>query len=131
MKGVVKGGDSLTRIAPATHTDFVESVALRMITHRERKRQCVFHDYRVAADISFSTNAAELMHARIRANICPVFDYNVAGECRGVSHNHLVTDETIVRDMRLSHDEAIIAGFCNPAAACRAAVNSHELADPI
>src|SRR5438046_10129865 len=114
MKGVVKGGDSLTRIAPATHTDFVESVPLRMITHRERKRQCVFHDYRVAADISFSTNAAELMHARIRANICPVFDYNVAGERRGASHNHLVTDATILRDMRLGPNEASLTGLCNP-----------------
>src|ERR1700730_3970604 len=117
MKGVVKRGHSLTRIAPATHADFVEPVALRVITHRERKRQCVFHDYRVAADISFATNAAELMHAGVRTDVCTVLDADMAGQPSGVSHNYVVTDQAIVRDMRLGHDETVVAGFRDPAAA--------------
>jgi hypothetical protein len=36
-----------------------------------------------------------------------------------------------MRDVRLRHDEAVIAGFRDPATARGAAMNRHELADPI
>src|SRR6266481_4088871 len=102
-----------------------------MIAHGERKRQSVFHYDRITADISLAAHPAELVHARVGADVRPVSDSDMTGESRGVGHDYLVAEKAIVRDVRLRHDEAVVAGFCDPAAARRAAMNRHELANPI
>jgi hypothetical protein len=52
-------------------------------------------------------------------------------ESRGVGHDYLVAEKAIVRDVRLRHDEAVVAGFCDPAATQRAAMYRHEFADSV
>src|SRR5438093_9856266 len=55
----------------------------------------------------------------------------MAGEGRGIRHDHLITNQAIVRNVRLGHDETVIAGFGEPAAARSAAMNRYELTDPV
>src|SRR5207237_293460 len=75
-----------------------------------------------------AADATELVDAGIRADVCAVCDEDVAGERGGVGHNHAVADQTIMRDVRLRHDEAVVACACERAAARSAAVNGDELA---
>src|SRR2546429_6571143 len=131
MKSVVQGGYRFARMTATAHADFVEAITLRMITHRERKRQRVFDYNRIAADIRLSAHATELMDARIGANVRAVSDDYVTGECGGIGHDHLIANQAIVRDMRLGHEEAIVPGLGDSAAARGAAMNCDQLADAI
>ena len=55
----------------------------------------------------------------------------MAGERGAVRHDHAVADDAIVRDVRLGHDQTIIARLRQHAAARRAAMNGNELADAV
>src|SRR6267378_2754479 len=102
-----------------------------MIAHGERERQGVFYHYRITADVSLAADATELMHARIGADVRSVGDDDMAGEGRSIRHDYLIAKQAIMRDVRLRHDEAVIAGFGDPTTARGATMNRHELADPI
>src|SRR5687767_3552353 len=106
MESVVKRVDGRAWIAAALHARDVESVTLRMIADRQSERQCVFDYYRVTANVRFFSHPAELMYAGVRADVCPILDHDVAGESSGIGHNHAIADQTIVRDVRLGHDQA-------------------------
>lgn len=49
---------------------------------------------------------AELMYERAAANHGKVVDNHLAGHLCGIRHNHVVADFTVVRDMRVCHNEA-------------------------
>src|SRR5258706_15769908 len=102
-----------------------------MVSHGERKRQGVFYHHRVTAHICFATHATELMNSGIGTDVGAVFDEYVAGQGGGVGHNNPVTQEAVMRDVSLGHDEAVIADSGDPAAAGGAAVDRHKLPDPI
>src|SRR5205085_10576718 len=55
----------------------------------------------------------------------------VTGEWCGVGHDDAVADQAIVRDVRLRHEEAIVARLRQHPAALRAAMVGDELADMI
>src|SRR5436190_13781760 len=55
----------------------------------------------------------------------------MAGECGAIGHDYLITESTVVCDMRLGHDQAIITDFSQQPATFGAAMNCHKLADPI
>src|SRR5678815_1800855 len=94
---------SFATVTPSFHSDGVESVTLGMISNCESKRQGIFHNDRVSANISFLTDTTKLMNARIRSNIGPVFNDHVAGKGCRVRHDHAVADQTIMSDVRLGH----------------------------
>ncbi len=131
MKSVMERGNRFACVPSAADSDFVQAVTLRMITDRERKRESVFDDHRIAADIGFPAHAAKLMNARIRTDIGAVFNGDMAGQGRGIRHQHVVSDQAVVRDMRLGHQEAIVAEPGNAATAFGAAVDGDEFANPI
>src|SRR5690348_4899997 len=107
MKCVVKLGDSFGRITTAAYANFVQAVTARMVANSERERQSVFYHNRVSADVSFAANPAELMHARISTNVRAVFDDHVARKRRCVSHDHVVAQTAVVRDMYLGHQKTV------------------------
>jgi hypothetical protein len=39
------------------------------------------------------------MHARVRPYVCAIVDSDVTGKRGGVSHNDLIANQTIVRDV--------------------------------
>src|SRR2546421_6015221 len=123
--------DSSRRVPARAHADFVQAITLGVITDGQRKRQSVFHHHRVTADISLAANTTELMHARIRPYVRVVFDDYVARQRRGVGHYDMIANQAIVRDVCLGHEETIVAGLSNAAAAFCASMNRHELANAI
>ena len=68
------------------------------------------------------------MHAGIGADIRPIFDDDVARECRGIGHDYTVADHAVVSNVRLGHDQTVVANLRqHPAGG--AAMNRHELAN--
>jgi hypothetical protein len=53
----------------------------------------------------------------------------MAGERCCIGHNYTITHQTIVRDVRLGHDEAVISDLCEHSAAGGAAMDRHKLAN--
>ena len=102
-----------------------------MISLNDGKRHRVFDDDRITADKGFETDTAELVNARIRADIGAVVNLDVTGERRGVCHYNLVSQKAIVRDVRLRHQQISVADLGQTAAALRAAMNGDEFADVI
>ncbi len=49
------------------------------------------------------------MHTGISADVRAVFDHDVSGERRGIRHDHAVADQAVVCDVRLGHDQTIVA----------------------
>src|SRR5690242_21362612 len=116
-------------IAAALHAGDIQSVTLRVIADGQRERQRVLHDDGVTADIRLFANAAKLVDARIRADVRAIFDHDVSGECRGVGHDHAVANQTVVCNVRLGHDQTIVADLRQHAAARGAAMYRHELSN--
>ena len=102
-----------------------------MIALGNGKWQRVFDDNRIAADERLAPDPAKLVNARIRADVRPVINRYVTGERGGICHNHAVSDSAIVRDVRLRHQQTIVADFGQTAAARCAAMNGDEFADVI
>src|ERR1051325_1405967 len=128
MKSVVQRLDLLARVAAPFHARDVQAVTARVITDRERKGQGIFDDDGVAADVGFAPDAAELVHAGIRADVRAVRDLHVPGQRRAVSHNHTIAEDAIMRDVGLGHDQAIVARLRDDPPALRAAMNGDEFA---
>src|SRR5438045_2126347 len=100
-----------------------------MIADRECERERVLNYDRITADVSFAAEAKELMYSRVRADVGAVVNNDVAGECGGVGHDHVITDDAVVGDVSLRHQEAVVADLCDAATAFGAAMNSDELAN--
>src|SRR6185436_6833428 len=96
---VMQRGDRLSRVTAPAHTNLIYSITLRVVADGERERQSVFHHHRVAADISLAADAAELMHARIRADVRTVIDGDMAGQSRRISHQHVITKHAVMSNV--------------------------------
>src|SRR5215203_5351914 len=124
MKRIDRGA----RITATLHAGDVKPVALRVVTDGQSKRQRIFDDDRVATDIGFFADAAELVHTGIRANVSAVLDHYMTGEGGSVCHDDAVADQAVVRDVRLGHDEAVVADSREHSAAGSSPVNGDEFA---
>ncbi len=51
-----------------------------------------------------------------------------SGKRRTICHNHFIADMTIMRDVRLRHNQTIVANLREHSAALRAAMNSDKFA---
>src|SRR5690349_15250136 len=131
MKGVMERVDGRAAITATLHARDIQAGALRVIADSQSKRQCVFHDYGVTADVGFFSDATELMDAGVGADVRAVLDGDVARERRGIRHDDAVADDAVVRDVRLGHDEAIVADAREHAAAGGATMNRDELANVV
>ena len=106
---MVQGINRVLRIVAALHADGVETVTVRVVADGEREGERVFDDDRIAADVCLAPDAAELVDAGVGADVRAVFDLDVPGERGGVRHDYPAADEAVVRDVRLRHDEAVVA----------------------
>src|ERR1044071_6332619 len=99
-----------------------------MIADRQSKRQRILNDDRITADISLFADATKLVHAGISADVRTIFNDDMSCQCRGVCHDHAISDQAIVCDVCLGHDQTIVASPCQHAATGGAAMNRDELA---
>src|SRR3954468_19446691 len=74
-------------------------------------------------------DARELMHRRECTDGRPLLDYHVSGKRGIVGHDDMVAHKAIVRDVRVSHEQAVAAELSQPPATGRAAVDGDAFAD--
>src|SRR5438093_6427725 len=124
--------DHVLREAAPHQTDRVHAVhARRAAPDRPRDRQRVLRHHRVAADERVPADAAELVHARARADVDVVLDRHVPAERRHVAEDRVVTHVAVVRDVHVRHEHVAIANRRHAAAALRAAMDRDELAEDV
>ena len=80
-------------------------------THGHRIRQHVFGHHAIAADESVLPDPAKLMHAAERLNHRPILHDDVPCERHRVSELRVIADPHIVRHMRVSHQQIVVADF--------------------
>src|ERR1041384_1833490 len=102
-----------------------------MIADSEPERERVLNHDRIAADVSFAADATELMPPRVSTDVCAVVNSDVTGEGGRVGHDHVVTDDAVVGNMSLRHQEAVVADLSDAAATFGAAMNRNELTNAI
>ena len=102
-----------------------------MIADGQGVWQCIFDHHRIAADVGFAPDAAILVHAGIGADVRLFFYSDMAGKRGAVGHDHAGADHTVVGDVRLGHDQTIVASLREHAAALRPTMNGNELANAI
>ena len=73
----------------------------------------------------------ELMHADLALANRVIFDHAVASQPGGRRQDHVVADDAVVRDVRVSHYQRVTADFCQHSAAFGAAVDRCELANHV
>ena len=59
----------------------------------------------------------------------PLFDRDVAAESRRVGKDNVIADRAIVGDVRVSHNQYMVAHAGQSATFCGAAINGNELAN--
>jgi hypothetical protein len=123
--------DSFLRVAPASQADLIKPVTFCVITLDYREGRSVLYYHGIAAHEGLDTHSTELMNARVGSDIRSVGDLDVPCKGRGVCHDHVVAYGTIVRNMRLSHQQAIVANTCQAASARGSAMNGYKLTDVI
>lgn len=93
------------------------------------KWQDVLSDDGAAADVGMSSDTDELVNRAESADDSPLFDSDVSGERGGVGHDDVVSDEAIVSDVGIGHDEAVTADLRELAALNCAAVDGDVFTD--
>src|SRR5256885_14610722 len=73
----------------------------------------------------------ELVHRRKSSAGGRFFDDDVSGKRGVVGHDHVVANETIVRNVGVRHEQAVTAELCESAAAGSATMDGDALANMI
>src|SRR6266404_4199245 len=121
----------LARITPPFHPGNIQAVTLGMVSDCQREWQRILYDDRISADIGFAPHLAKLVNPRVRPNVCTVFNSYMSGQCRGIRHYHVVPDDTVMRKVRLRHNQTIITQRGQHTAAFGAAVYRDKLSNSI
>src|SRR5947208_2058137 len=95
------------------------------------KGKHVAGDGGATANEGVGTNAHKMVYRAKRANRRPFFDDYMASQSCGVGQNNVIADYAIMRDMRVGHDERVIANAGQASALCRAAIDGDKFADGV
>jgi hypothetical protein len=76
-------------------------------------------------------NANELVNRAQRAHDRPVFNGNVAAECGAVSQDYAISDHAVMRDVRVSHNQRVVADTRQPTPFRGPAANGDGFADHV
>jgi hypothetical protein len=109
----------------------LDAVDARAIADGLRVRQRVARHDGVAANERVLADAAELVHAGVGADRREILDVHVAAERRRVAENRMAPHVTVVRHVRVGHEQVVIPDGRRPAAAGGAAMDGDEFAEDV
>ncbi len=78
-----------------------------------------------------ATDPAELVNGRETAENGVVLDFDMAGQRRGIGHDHPVVNLAVVGHVRIGHEQVVVADHRLAATIHRAAVQGGKLADAV
>src|SRR6185312_4369675 len=121
----------LRKAAPLqTHAVGAEHLHFRLVA-RQRVGHHILLDHAIRSDESVLADAAELMDAAEGSHIRPVVDDDVACQPDAVPEDHVIPDHAIVRDVRVSHEQIVIADLGQQSPALCTAMYGHKFADAV
>ena len=98
---------------------------------RHHVRRHVARHGRVVGDERVRADLAELVDGGEPAHDHPVAEVHVAAERRVVGEDALVADDAVVRDVRVGHEEVVVADARDALVLLGAAIERHEFADHV
>src|SRR5882724_8537980 len=131
MKRPVQGANDRRRVTASFHSRRIQTITARMISHGKGKWHRILHHHRIATNVRFPADAAELVYAGISTNVRIVLDGYVTGERRRICHYDAVTKYAIVCDVGLCHERTVVTYLGEHAPASGAAMYCHKFPDQI
>src|SRR5690348_6869882 len=95
------------------------------------KRQHVASDGGAAADKRMGADANKMMHRTKRAHRGPFFHDDVSAQSCGVGEDDVVADHAVMGNVRVGHDERVIADKGQASALGGAAIDGDKFADSV
>src|SRR6476661_11185088 len=90
-------------VAAASQSNLIDAIAFGVISLNDREGRSVLDHHRITTNERLVSNAAKLMHARIRADARPVLNLDVAAERCGIGHDDAAAEQTVMSDVHLRH----------------------------
>jgi len=130
LVGAMNFRNPLLRESAPLQSDFVHEIRVRFARgRRHREGQHILRDGRSTADIRMRANAHKLMDRAQRSHNRPLFDHYVASKCRAVHQHDVITNDAVMPDMRVRHDQQMASDLRQPPAFQRATIERHIFAD--
>lgn len=116
------------RETAAVEPDGVDAAESNRFACCDSVRRYILAGSRAALDHTMRANMRELMHERSSADDGVVIHNDLARQLRGVGHNDIIMQDTVVRHVAVSHNEVVVAndGF---SLARRSAMDCDELTE--
>src|ERR1700751_3611788 len=122
--------DTLWRKAAPLEADFIHAVGVNVACCGSHgKRQHMLRDGCAAPNIGMCSNPHVLMYRAQRAHHGPFFDRHMPRESRAIDQHGVVSDNRIVPNMRIRHDQGVAAHLGHASAFYRASIDRHALAN--
>ena len=118
----------LVREATTAQPDDVDAAIGDRVAADERVGRDVLPDARTALDHHMLRDAGKLVHQRAAADDGIVVDFDLARQLGRIPDDDIILQDTIVRHVRIGHNEAV-APDDRPPLRGRAAVDRHALAE--
>lgn len=107
--GAAQALEDRIRNIVALQANGIETVQLRPVSLSLNEWGDILIDPRAASYERVFANTTKLMHATQAAHNRVIFDGDMASQGGGIGENHMVTQETIVGNMGICHDQRMIA----------------------
>src|SRR5262245_15382692 len=109
MIRVVELLDSFLTVAATAKPDAVQAIAFGMISLNDREWRRVLNNDRISANEGFVTDPTKLVHSGVCSDTGAIRDLDVARKRRRISHDDVVAKLTVMRHMRLGHQQVVAA----------------------
>lgn len=102
-------GDLFVGEARTLEPDGVDHLGLAGVAVRDHERRDVLHALRAGGDHRVVADAAELVDARVPANVHMVADVDVSGDGGVAGDDEVVADDAVMGDVRIGEEGVVIA----------------------
>ena len=121
-------GDGFVRESPPFQSDRIEPCGPQGISGRFDIGRDILGDSVSSSDEGMAADLDELMYGDQAANVGVIVDLGVSAHIHGIGQDDVIADPTIMGDMYIGHQEAVMADCRFHAGRC-AAMETAEFAD--
>src|SRR3990172_1728810 len=125
--GVIQGRNGFFIETSSPKPDKIEAFELQRFLPCQNVRRNVFANAETSSNHRMLTDMHKLMDGCEPADDHPIPKDNMPAECNTISENDIVSKLTIVRHMRVRHEQAVLSDAGDPAY-CSGPIQGHEFA---
>src|SRR5215469_11292462 len=122
--------DALSAESAALEAHGIQTISVCVPSrHCLRKWQHVLGNRCPAAYKRIGADVHEVVYRTQSTHRGPFVDGHMAAQGRGIRQDHVIPDDAVVRNMRIRHDQHVVANRSQLPAFDRSAIDGHELAN--